>query len=147
MDMKLDTVGLLQFTASSLESYIPSMNRRDKKFNTMLSGANEVAYQIASVQRSNNSDHDYDTRGYFQQYGHFLPRSIEPNNGHLTDEYKKWNHPTYSVESKLYTRGHTAVNWNKEPYKSLSRDDTKTNVSPTIKNMTYKGYGIFKAVL
>lgn len=146
--MNLDTVGLLQFTASSLKSYMPSMNRRDKNFNTILSGANEVAHHVAATtQRSNNSDHDYDTRGYFQQYGSFNSTGIGRNNGHLTDEYKKWNHPTFSVESKLYTRGHTAVNWNKEPYKSLSRDDTKTNVSPTIKNMTYKGYGIFKAVL
>jgi hypothetical protein len=145
--MKLNTEGLLRFTASPIESYIPSMNRVDKNFNTVLDGAREVAYQISSVQRSNNSDYDYDTRGYFKQHGHFFPRSIESNNGHLTDEHKKWKHPTYSVESKFYTRGQTAVNWNKEPYKSLSRDDTKTNVSPSIKNMTYKGYGIFKAVL
>lgn len=145
--MNLDTVGLLQFTASTLKSYMPSMNRRDKNHNTILSGASEVAHNIAAAtQRSNNSDHDYDTRGYFQQYGSFNATSIGRNNGHLTDEYKKWNHPTQSSGSKLYTGGYKAVNWSKEPYKTLG-SDSNSSVNNTIKNMTHKGYGIFKSIL
>jgi hypothetical protein len=146
--MNLDTVGLLQFTASTLKSYFPSMNRRDKNFNTILSGADEIAHNIAAAtQRSNNSDHDYDTRGYFQQYGSFHSTGIGRNNGHLTDEYKKWKHPTQSAGSRLYAGGYKAVNWSKEPYRTLGSDDTKSSVNSTIKNMTYKNYGIFKAVL
>lgn len=118
--MNLNTVGLLQFTSSTLMSYMPSMNRRDKNSNTILSGIGEIAHNIAAnSQRKYNSDYDYDTRGYFQQYGSFLPTGISKNNGHLTDEYKKWNHPTQSIESKLYTGGYKAVDWRKDPYKSL----------------------------
>lgn len=145
--MNLDTMGLLQFTASTLMSYMPSMNRRDKNNNTILSGKSEIAHNIAAAsQRKYNSDYDYDTRGFFQQYGSFLPTGIESSNGHLTDEYKKWNHPTQSVESKLYLGGYKAVNWNKEPYRTLG-SDAKTSVSPSVKNKSYRGYNLFNAIL
>ena len=40
----------------------------------------------------------------------------------LTDEFKKPYHPTFSIESRYYRGQPYAVDWNKEPYKSLAEN-------------------------
>jgi hypothetical protein len=48
---------------------------------------------------------DYDLRGAFAQAGGALPQ------GHLTDQFKKPNHPTFSAESRYATPAQPGGNW------------------------------------
>lgn len=88
-------------------------------YNTLLPLDREIDYYLTKQQSpfANDSGYDYDYRGYYSKYGSFNPSS----NMHLTDEFKKPNHPTFSVESIYYTGQPYAINWNKEPYKTLSK--------------------------
>ena len=88
-------------------------------YNTVLSPKEEIAFNIAKSNSpfKNDSGIDYDYRGFYEKYGNLTPQAT---NGHLTDEFKKPIHPTFSIESKYYTGQPYAVDWNKEPYKTLS---------------------------
>lgn len=74
---------------------------RTGEFDTKLSGNEENSYQLwkQSLPQQLQSEADYDLRGYYQEHG------TEDTDGHLTDKYKKPNHPTFSVESKYYKKG------------------------------------------
>lgn len=63
-------------------------------FNTPLTPEEEVAYKnwLGIVGREDNTK-DYDLRGAFKE------SAAADNRGHLTDRYKKPNHPTFSDES------------------------------------------------
>ena len=80
-------------------------------YNTPLNLSNELRFQIAKANSPfrNDSGYDYDYRGFYNKYGNLTPQAT---NGHLTDEYKKPNHPTFSIESNYYTGQPYAVDWN-----------------------------------
>lgn len=80
-------------------------------YNTPLNLSNELKFQIAKANSPfrNDSGYDYDYRGFYNKYGNLTPQAT---NGHLTDEYKKPNHPTFSIESNYYTGQPYAVDWN-----------------------------------
>ena len=73
----------------------------------------EIAFQMekANSPFANDSGIDYDYRGFYKKYGNLNPQAT---NGHLTDEFKLPNHPTFSVESKYYNRQPYAVDWRKD---------------------------------
>lgn len=83
-------------------------------YNTQLSPGQEAGYQIAKANSPFVSDtgSDYDLRGYYKKYGGF---GTDAANGHLTDEFKKPNHPTFSTESLFYNGQPYAVDWSKTP--------------------------------
>ena len=89
-----------------------------KAYNTVLNPKDEIAFQIAKLNSpfADDSGVDYDYRGFYQKYGDLTPQAT---NGHLTDEFKLPNHPTFSIESRYYTGQPYAVDWRKEPYKTL----------------------------
>ena len=78
---------------------------------TELSPQQEVSFAIEKARSPfrNDSGRDYDYRGFYQKYGNLTPQAT---NGHLTDEFKLPNHPTFSIESKYYTGQPNAVDWN-----------------------------------
>ena len=80
-------------------------------YNTPLNLSDELKFQIAKANSPfrNDSGYDYDYRGFYNKYGNLTPQAT---NGHLTDEYKKPNHPTFSIESNYYTGQPYAVDWN-----------------------------------
>ena len=90
-----------------------------KAYQTMLNTRDEVSYQIAKANSpfAKDSGVDYDYRGFYKKYGNLTPQAT---NGHLTDEFKLPNHPTFSIESKYYNGQQYAVDWRKDPYKTLS---------------------------
>lgn len=66
---------------------------------------------------ANDSGIDYDYRGFYNKYNTLQPTAT---NGHLTDEFKKLIHPTFSIESNYYNKEPYAIDWRKDPYKTLS---------------------------
>lgn len=78
---------------------------------TELSPREEIAFAMEKTRSpfKNDSGRDYDYRGFYQKYGNLAPQAT---NGHLTDEFKLPNHPTFSIESKYYTGQPNAVDWN-----------------------------------
>lgn len=74
-----------------------------QQFNTPLSPADKVAYQAWLVSESarrrrdvTKDPQDYDLQGYWKDIG----RADTTGQGHMTDTFKKPNHPTFSDESK-----------------------------------------------
>ena len=95
------------------------LNQYQRAYNTILNPKDEIAF-LMEKQRSpfkNDSGIDYDYRGFYQKYGNLTPQAT---NGHLTDEFKLPNHPTFSIESKYYNGQPNAIDWSKEPYKTLA---------------------------
>lgn len=88
-------------------------------YNTYLPLWKEIGYNIDKSMSPFNMDsgYDYDYRGYYNKYNTLNPYA---SNGHLTDEFKKPNHPTFSIESRYYSGQPYAVDWDKDPYKTLS---------------------------
>ena len=80
------------------------------EFDTKLNSNEENSYQFwkQSLPKQLQSEDDYDLRGYYKEHG------AEDTEGHLTDKYKKPNHPTFSVESQYYKKGMWAGKWNEE---------------------------------
>jgi hypothetical protein len=65
------------------------------QYNTALSPGDEARFQKWLSDNDRQSDlADYDMRGWFKENG------TQASNGHFTDQYKKPNHPTFSVESQ-----------------------------------------------
>lgn len=89
-----------------------------KVYNTPLSLGDELKFQLVKANSPfrNDSGYDYDLRGFYKQYGNLTPTAT---NGHLTDSYKKPNHPTFSVGSNYYTGQPYAVDWNSDYGKIL----------------------------
>lgn len=77
------------------------------EFDTKLNSDEENSYQFwkQSLPQQLQSEADYDLRGYYKEHG------ADDAEGHLTDKYKKPNHPTFSVESKYYKKGIWAGKW------------------------------------
>lgn len=86
---------------------------------TQLTPEEETAFLLAKSNSpfKNDSGYDYDYRGFYKKYGNLTPQAT---NGHLTDEFKLPNHPTFSTESKYYTGQPNAINWEAPGYKWAS---------------------------
>ena len=83
---------------------------------TDLNLGDEIAYQMekANSPFANDSGIDYDYRGFYKKYGNLSPQAT---NGHLTDEFKLPNHPTFSVESRYYNGQPHAIDWRQDGWK------------------------------
>jgi len=82
-----------------------------KEFNTALNTEQKAAYDKWAAATGRTKDvENYDLQGYFLKYG------AQRGGGHLTDEFKKPNHPTFSTES-IYngTNGMTGGEWQQMP--------------------------------
>lgn len=76
------------------------------RYNTKLSAKDEAAFetwvkkQSAAVRRDvANDTYDYDLRGWWK-----ANPGTDMNGGHLTDQFKKPNHPTFSTGSQYSGR-------------------------------------------
>ncbi len=74
------------------------------QYNTALPPAQERAFQNWTAAQSkavgrdlSKDSYDYDMRGWFAKNG-----AVDLKGGHLTDEFKKPNHPTFSTFSKYH---------------------------------------------
>lgn len=79
------------------------------EYDTGLGAAGEAAYTTwkKSLPENLQNESDYDLRGFYKKYG---DNAVEEEQ-HLTDEFKKPNHPTFSKESKYYKKGMWAGEW------------------------------------
>ena len=72
--------------------YVPS-DYYERNFNTPLDSRKRAAYLVWLANNGRSQDtQDYDVSGYFNKYG-------GSNDAHLTDEFKKPNHPSFGDES------------------------------------------------
>lgn len=80
------------------------------EYDTDLGASGEAHYQEwkKSLPEQLQADTDYDLRGYYQD------TNGGEAEGHLTDVYKKPNHPTFSKESKYYKKGMWAGEWTED---------------------------------
>lgn len=71
-----------------------------------------VDAQTAATGRNvGNDSYDYDLRGWYKENG---PQDL--SDAHLTDKYKKPNHPTFSDQSIYHgVDGHVGGTWDKQP--------------------------------
>jgi len=77
------------------------------KYDTKLTPVQEAKYRLAARQAGRMNDTvNYDLRGAWLAN----PKSIG-STGHLTDKWKKPNHPTFSTESKYSTPATPGGNW------------------------------------
>ena len=82
------------------------------KFNTSLTPDEEGRYQEWLKTEGRKDDvYDYDTRGFWKEMSN--GGLGVASNGHLSDKYKKPNHPTYSNESIYKLDGYTPGYWSK----------------------------------
>ena len=65
----------------------------------------------------NDSGYDYDLEGYWKKHGTLTPTA---SNGHIDDEFKLPNHPTFSTYSRYYTGQPNAINWENVLLKALT---------------------------
>lgn len=93
------------------------------QYNTELPAEQERKFQDWVRKNDRQGDlADYDLRGWFAKSGKVAA------NGHLTDEFKKPNHPTFSEGSIYHGRdGNTGGKWEKDGNKWLFRA-SKTNL-------------------
>jgi hypothetical protein len=101
------------------------------KYNTSLPPQQERQFQAWTSQQSqavgrnvSNDLYDYDMRGWWQESG-----GADLKGGHLTDTYKKPNHPTFSTFSKYHgVDGNEGGQWATKPDGSWSFTPGKTNL-------------------
>lgn len=73
----------------------------NQSYDTHLDPRQEQAFQAWAQQYGRTQDtEDYDLRGWWAKNG-----GIDPNKGHMTDLYKKPNHPTFSTGSMYHGVG------------------------------------------
>jgi len=100
------------------------------QYNTALSPAQEAEFQnwaksqSSAVGRDVTKDtYDYDLRGWFAQNG---PQPL--SGAHLTDQWKKPNHPTFSTGSIYHgADGNEGGQWDKQPDGSWTFTPGSTN--------------------
>lgn len=97
-------------------SYFPNSYDRygsaSTRYNTQLTPKEEVDFASwrAKLPLNLQSDYDYDLRGAF------INGYNPDENGHMTDLFKKPNHPTFSMESYYSTPDHIGGMWNGEEF-------------------------------
>ena len=82
------------------------------EYDTNLGAGGEAAFSVwrQNLPKNLQSTDDYDLRGFYKKYG---AEAIEEGQ-HLTDEFKKPNHPTFSKKSKYYKKGMWAGEWDED---------------------------------
>ncbi len=75
-------------------------------FDSQLSPLEEMLFRAWAGKRVEDTE-DYDLRGYYSGGGSATP----VGEGHLTDRYKKPNHPTFSTESMYSTPDELGGTW------------------------------------
>ena len=104
------------------------------KYNTQLSPTGEQSYQQWVNAQSQavgrnvaNDSYDYDLRGWFQANG---PQNL--SGAHLTDQFKKPNHPTFSDESQYSgVNGAQGGHWDVQPDNSYAFTPGSTSMLST----------------
>ena len=102
----------------------PDKNDFTAKYNTELDPASESSFQDWTKDQSSSTGrdvskdlYDYDLRGWWQQ--NLYSNAGEPpdmGQGHLTDEFKKPNHPTFSTGSIYHgSAGNEGGTWEQLP--------------------------------
>jgi hypothetical protein len=102
------------------------------KYNTPLNAEDERAFGAwAKAQRrgpgvdATRDLYDYDLRGYWKKNG----GETLAEGAHLTDEFKKPNHPTFSDESKYHgIDGHEGGKWGGSEKEGWTFTPGKTNI-------------------
>jgi hypothetical protein len=99
------------------------------KYNTDLSPSQESAYQNWVQKQASMGanvkgiDYDYDMRGWWA-----ANPGVDLGQGHLTDTFKKPNHPTFSTYSQYDgVDGHQAGAWQQKPDGSWSFSPGSSN--------------------
>lgn len=94
-------------------------------YDTKLNSLQEARYKLAARNAGRiNDTADYDLRGAWLKN----PKSIG-SNGHLTDEFKKPNHPTFSTDSKYSTPSNLGGSWVAGKRNSWSFTPSKRQIS------------------
>jgi hypothetical protein len=101
------------------------------KYNTPLGPQGEAQFQQWTQQQSKalgrdvgNDSYDYDLRGWFAKNG---PQDL--SGAHLTDEFKKPNHPTFSDQSQYHgADGMQGGAWATKPDGSFTFTPGRTNM-------------------
>lgn len=95
------------------------------KYDTKLTPVQEAKYKLAAAKAGRTNDTiNYDLRGAWLKE----PNSIS-SKGHLTDEFKKPNHPTFSSDSKYSTPNNPGGSWVSGKNKSWSFTPSKRQIS------------------
>lgn len=102
-----------------------------EKYNTALAPAQERAFQDWTATQSkavgrdiSKDNYDYDMRGWFAKNG-----AVDLKGGHLTDEFKKPNHPTFSTQSQYHgAEGNEGGEWSKKADGSWRFTPGRTNL-------------------
>jgi hypothetical protein len=98
---------------NSLDEEDPEIDPLDysAKFNTLLSAEEEKQFEEWAVQNNRIKDtYDYDIRGAWKDI--ISGKVKQSANGHLTDKYKKPNHPTFSNQSIYHGKdGYVGGEW------------------------------------
>jgi hypothetical protein len=95
-----------------------TVSAHDKNYNTILSQSEESGFQNwKSKNAPNDSGQDYDLRGAYK-----AGMQRDSDSGHMSDRFKKPNHPTFSVES-VYAKEapEKAGHWNGNTYIKAKR--------------------------
>ena len=94
-------------------------------YDTKLNSAQEAKFKLAAAMAKRTKDTvDYDLRGAWLKD----PKSIG-GKGHLTDEFKKPNHPTFSRDSKYSTPDNMGGLWVAGKQGSYSFTPSKRQIS------------------
>jgi len=95
------------------------------KYDTKLTPAQEAKYKLAATKAGRiNDTANYDLRGAWLDN----PKSIT-STGHLTDKFKKPNHPTFSNDSKYSTSSNPGGTWVSGKNNSWSFTPSKRQIS------------------
>jgi hypothetical protein len=103
------------------------------KYNTALSPVEERRFKNWAAKQSQttgrdigNDTYDYDLRGYWKAHPDF---NYSDPSQHLTDDFKKPNHPTFSAQSQYHgTDGNEGGQWKKQGDGSWSFAPGSTNL-------------------
>src|SRR5215471_15440131 len=107
---------------------MPELDMTDR-YNTMLSAPDQQRFDTwAAKQGQRASSYDYDMQGWWKENG-----SKDLTGAHLTDKYKKPNHPTFSDQSIYHgTDGQMGGHW-------IQEDDKSWSFAPGSANMRNHG--------
>ncbi len=102
------------------------------QYETKLTPEEEKAFQPWKQQYApKDSGQDYDLRGAFK-----AGLTPDPNNGHWSDQFKKPNHETFSVESQYAVGANAAKagHWEGEQFVPASKNKKEVNVGNAVTN-------------
>lgn len=103
------------------------MAESEKSYDTKLSKDDETSFQTWATEAGRVGDlTDYDLRGWWKKNGKQDAR------GHMTDEFKKPNHPTFSADSKYSDKDNPGGKWSGSEAKGWTFTPSEAN----LKNMS-----------